>query len=51
MARNPRPHADYIDPTDFPEEWLDRRMTVDVEAKAKERAVLALKEALQPLPA
>ncbi len=40
---NPRAHADYIDPADFPEFWLDRTITVDVEAKAKERAVLALK--------
>jgi UV DNA damage endonuclease len=44
---NPRAHADYIDPADFPEEWLDRTVTVDVEAKAKERAVLAAKEALE----
>jgi UV DNA damage endonuclease len=43
---NPRAHADYIDPVDFPEFWLDRTITVDVEAKAKERAVLALKSAL-----
>jgi UV DNA damage endonuclease len=43
---NPRAHADYIDPADFPEFWLDRTITVDVEAKAKERAVLALKEEL-----
>ena len=48
---NPRAHAAYIDPTDFPAFWLDRTITVDVEAKAKERAVLALKETLQPLHA
>jgi UV DNA damage endonuclease len=41
---NPRAHADYIDPDDFPAEWRDRTLTVDVEAKAKERAVLAIKE-------
>ena len=40
---NSRAHADYIDPADFPEFWLDRTITVDVEAKAKERAVVALK--------
>ena len=40
---NPRAHADYIDPADFPECWRDRTITIDVEAKAKERAVLALK--------
>jgi UV DNA damage endonuclease len=43
---NIRAHADYIEPADFPEAWLDRTMTVDVEAKAKERAVLALKAKL-----
>jgi UV DNA damage endonuclease len=47
---DPRPHADYIDPADFPLEWLrvaaQAGLTVDVEAKAKERAVLALAGAL-----
>jgi UV DNA damage endonuclease len=46
QARNPRPHADYIDPADFPDAWRGRRMTVDVEAKAKERAVAALMRAV-----
>ena len=46
-AGNPRPHADYIDSRDFPEAWRGRRMTVDVEAKAKERAVVALLSALR----
>ena len=41
---NVRAHADYIDPSDFPEEWLSRTMTIDIEAKAKERAVVAIKE-------
>ena len=41
-APNPRPHADFIDPADVPASWLRRRMTVDVEAKAKERAVVEL---------
>ena len=41
-----RPHADYIDPADFPEAWRERALTVDVEAKAKERAVLAIRDAL-----
>jgi UV DNA damage endonuclease len=48
-APNPRPHADYIDPADFPTEWLGRTITIDVEAKAKERAVLAMKEEFQTL--
>ena len=43
-SANPRPHADYIDLKDFPASWLGRHITVDVEAKAKERAVLALME-------
>jgi UV DNA damage endonuclease len=39
---NPKPHADYIDPTDVPECWRGREMTVDIEAKAKELAVVRL---------
>jgi UV DNA damage endonuclease len=39
---NPKPHADYIDLTDFPECWRGRDMTVDIEAKAKELAVVRL---------
>jgi len=39
---DPRPHADYIDPADVPVAWPSMQLTVDVEAKAKERAVLAL---------
>jgi UV DNA damage endonuclease len=45
-AANERPHADYIDPSDFPEAWRGRRMTMDVEAKAKERAVVKLMRAV-----
>jgi UV DNA damage endonuclease len=45
-GRDPRPHSDYIDPLDFPKAWLAGRLTVDVEAKAKELAVLALRERL-----
>jgi UV DNA damage endonuclease len=48
-AGNPRPHADFIDVADFPLAWLGRRLTVDVEAKQKERAVLRLKEDLRGL--
>lgn len=46
----PKPHADYIDPADFPACWLGRTMTVDVEAKAKELAVVRLMRDLTPLP-
>ena len=41
-----RPHADLIDPLDFPRLWTELDITVDVEAKAKEVAVLALGAAL-----
>ena len=41
-AGDPKPHADYIDPADLPPCWLGRTMTVDIEAKAKELAVIAL---------
>jgi hypothetical protein len=38
-----------VDVADVPASWLRMRVTVDVEAKAKERAVLALRDALQPV--
>lgn len=41
-----KPHADYIDPADFPLDWLGKTMTVDVEAKAKELAVVRLQKDL-----
>lgn len=41
-AKNPRPHADFVDPADVPPVWSLMDLTVDVEAKEKERAVLAL---------
>mgnify|MGYP003586411001 CR=1 FL=1 len=40
----PHRHHDYIDPKDFPACWLKLKITVEVEAKAKERAVLRLKK-------
>lgn len=43
----PQRHHDYIDPTDFPVEWLGWPLTVEVEAKAKELAVARLRAALQ----
>jgi UV DNA damage endonuclease len=39
---NPKPHADYINPDDIPAFWRKRVMTVDIEAKAKELAVIRL---------
>lgn len=41
-AGDPRPHHDFIDPADFPCEWHGLDITVEVEAKAKEVAVLKL---------
>lgn len=43
---NPRPHAEMIDMADFPEEWLNIKATVDIEAKAKELAVVAVMKSL-----
>jgi len=40
-------HNDYIDPEDFPEFWLQLNITVEVEATAKELAVLKLKKQLE----
>lgn len=41
------PHHDYISPDDFPGEWRHLTLTVEVEAKAKEKAVLKLMGDLQ----
>src|SRR5690606_36025755 len=40
-AEPPSPRR-YVDPADVPRAWMGRALTVDVEAKAKERAVLRL---------
>lgn len=37
-------HHDYIDPNDVPDCWLNLDITIEVEAKAKELAVLKLKK-------
>jgi UV DNA damage endonuclease len=42
----PGPHHDFIDPADFPSCWRTLDITVEVEAKAKEVAVLKLKRDL-----
>ena len=44
-----RPHADFIEASDFPYEWLNLTATVDVEAKAKELAVVNLMNDLKAL--
>ncbi|MBU0986029.1 MAG: UV DNA damage repair endonuclease UvsE [Proteobacteria bacterium] len=47
---NPRNHYDYIDINDFPNPWrrLNLNTTVEIEAKAKELAVLKLINELEP---
>jgi UV DNA damage endonuclease len=39
-------HHDYIDVADFPASWFERRLTVEVEAKAKELAIERLQQEL-----
>lgn len=45
-AVDPRVHAEFINLQDFPREWRDLPITVEVEARAKETAVLRLRRAL-----
>ncbi len=47
--KGPKPerHHDFIDVKDFPECWRRKKITVEVEAKAKEAAVLNLKNELK----
>jgi UV DNA damage endonuclease len=45
-AHNPAYHHDYIDPADLPAAWRNLRITVDIEAKAKECAIRQLQEDL-----
>lgn len=47
----PERHHDFIDVQDFPRCWLDCDLTVEVEAKAKEVAVLKLKSDLTKMAA
>ena len=47
LEGSPKPHADYIDPADFPLCWKNYNITVDIEAKAKELAVLKLMKELK----
>jgi len=42
----PNRHHDEVDPRDFPRCWLPLDLTVEVEAKGKEPAVLKLKQAI-----
>jgi UV DNA damage endonuclease len=40
QGNDPKPHAEMIDMSDFPEEWAGLDVTIDIEAKAKELAVI-----------
>ena len=46
----PERHHDYIDPHDFPAAWRGWKLTVEVEAKAKELAVARLQFSLERKP-
>ncbi len=46
-SKAPRPHGDYIDPSDFPVLWDAMDITVEVEAKARELALLRLQGSLK----
>lgn len=46
----PERHHDFIDVADFPTCWRRKKITVEVEAKAKEVAVKKLKSELEPKP-
>ena len=50
-AKNTRSHADYIDIKDFPGEWVNLPVdfTLDIEAKAKELAVVKLLRQLKKI--
>jgi len=43
---SPKPHADYIAPADYPRCWRGINATIDIEAKAKELAILRLRREL-----
>jgi UV DNA damage endonuclease len=47
QGENPRPHSDYIRLGDLPRIWEELDCTVEIEAKAKELAVLKLAQALR----
>ena len=49
-AANPKNHHDFIDAADFPACWRTLDVTVEVEAKAKELAVMKLQRDLETMP-
>lgn len=46
ISKNPKPHADEIDQNDFPDLWRGLDVTVDIEAKDKELAVIKIMQQL-----
>lgn len=46
-GKDVRRHHDYIDPKDFPNDWRSLDITVEVEAKAKELAVIRLMRSIE----
>jgi UV DNA damage endonuclease len=42
QGKDPKPHAEMIDINDFPQQWIGLDVTIDIEAKAKELAVLEM---------
>ena len=47
QGNDPKPHAEMIAMSDFPEEWIGLDVTIDIEAKAKELAVIAVMNNLE----
>jgi UV DNA damage endonuclease len=50
QGARPERHHDYIDAADFPDAWRTLSLTIEVEAKAKELAVLRLRDDLLKKP-
>lgn len=46
QSEQPRRHSDTIRIADFPDEWSALKVTIDIEAKAKEKAVARLRRTL-----
>jgi UV DNA damage endonuclease len=46
QGAHPAHHHDFIDIRDFPDEWRDLTLTVEIEAKAKEVAIERLRRDL-----
>ncbi len=49
QGAKPHRHHDFIDPADFPDCWKDLEITVEIEAKAKEIAVIKLMNELKKI--